>query len=335
MAPAGRTAPKHVATGPRETSTREGDRGSSGHHKAARRRRIARVAGPAVFALSAAGTVVALETGGDAVDGIEPAPAAVAPAAVSLRAAGLSRSLARRAVQPLPTAKRVTLKPAAVDHEFATSALNLRTGPGPDAPRVRTVALGARLAVTGQTADGWAEVLVEREEPVPGAGQRGKTRTVKVVRWVNAEYLAERKPEPPEPEPEATSTATSATTTTTGISGASCPDGSATESGLTSTAVQVYRAVCAAFPALSSYGGYAPRGEHYDGRAIDFMVTDPALGQAVADYLLANASALGLRNIIWAQQIWTPEQASAGWRYMEDRGSATANHYDHVHIAVY
>ncbi len=60
-----------------------------------------------------------------------------------------------------------------------------------------------------------------------------------------------------------------------------------------------------------------------------------ALGQAVADYVLANAGALGVRDIIWAQRIWTPEQASAGWRWMEDRGDPTANHYDHVHVAVY
>jgi hypothetical protein len=26
-------------------------------------------------------------------------------------------------------------------------------------------------------------------------------------------------------------------------------------------------------------------------------------------------------------------RASEGWRYMEDRGSTTANHYDHVHVS--
>jgi hypothetical protein len=156
-----------------------------------------------------------------------------------------------------------------------------------------------------------------------------------VVRWVNADLLADRKPEPrpePEPEPEGSSEGGSAPT---GLSSAPCPDGSSIESGITSSAVRVYRAVCAAFPALAVYGGYDPHGEHIDGRAIDFMVTDSALGQAVADFLLAHAGELQLRDIIWAQRIWTPDQASAGWRYMEDRGSPTANHYDHVHVAVY
>jgi hypothetical protein len=39
--------------------------------------------------------------------------------------------------------------------------------------------------------------------------------------------------------------------------------------------------------------------------------------------------------VIWSQQIWTVDRGSEGWRYMEDRGSTTANHYDHVHVTVY
>jgi hypothetical protein len=29
------------------------------------------------------------------------------------------------------------------------------------------------------------------------------------------------------------------------------------------------------------------------------------------------------------------ERSSEGWRYMSDRGSTTANHYDHVHVSVF
>jgi len=310
------------------------------------------MAGPAVFALSVAGTLVALQAG-DSDSRLEPTPAAVAPVDLSVRTGlvsrSISRAVSRSGVRPLATAKRVSLQPTAVDHEFATAALNLRTAPSPDAPRARTVPRGARLAVTGQTSRGWSEVLVTREVPAEGRnGRRHAVRTVTVARWVNGEYLAERKPAPPKPkpEPEAPSTessepsattpsTTTPSTTTTGVSGDYCPDGSTIESGLTSSAVRLYRAVCAAFPALTTYGGYDPHGEHVDGRAIDFMITDSALGQAVADYVVANAAALGVRDIIWSQQIWTPEQASAGWRYMSDRGSVTANHYDHVHVAVF
>ena len=42
-----------------------------------------------------------------------------------------------------------------------------------------------------------------------------------------------------------------------------------------------------------------------------------------------------LRDVIHAQRIWTPDRAADGRRYLADRGSVTANHYDHVHVAVY
>jgi hypothetical protein len=342
MAPAGRNAHKHVATGPRAGS--QDHARPTPRHKAVRRRRIARVAGPAVFALSAAGTLFAIEAG-DAGADLETNPAAVVPMELSLRTAEVSRSISRAvsrsAVRPLATAKPVVLRPTPVDHKWTTREVTLRTSANPKAHPTRTVPRWTRLGVTGETYRGWSEVVVEREVPVAGPkGKRGPTRTVTVARWVDGEYLAARKPAPPEPEPEPEpeaepeSTTEETATTSSGVSGAPCPDGSTIESGITSSAIRVYRAVCAAFPALTTYGGYDAHGEHIDGRAIDFM-TDSALGQAVADYLLANAGTLGVRDIIWAQHIWTPEQSSSGWRPMEDRGSPTANHYDHVHVAVF
>jgi len=322
-------------------------------HKATRRGRVTRVAGPAVLALALTGTVVAHKVSQDEVDGPRETPSAVAPVDLSVRTGqvsrGISRAVSRTAVRPLTTARQVVLRPTAVDHLYATAELNLRSAPRPDGALMRTVPMGTRLAVTGQTFHGWAEVLVRRDVPATGRGDnRTKAHTVTAVRWANADYLAESKPAPPEPEPEPAtsssssssssspdSSASSSTTASSGVSGAACPDGSSIESGLTSTAVGLYRAVCAAFPALATYGGYDAHGEHVDGRAIDFMITDSSLGQAVADYVLANAGTLGVRDIIWSQHIWTPEQASPGWRAMEDRGSPTATHYDHAHLAVY
>jgi hypothetical protein len=118
------------------------------------------------------------------------------------------------------------------------------------------------------------------------------------------------------------------------VSFAPCPDGSGTEAGLTSSAVRLFRAVCTAFPALTTYGGYDNHGEHSSGKAIDFMVSDPSLGQAVADWARTHASELDIYDILWQQHIWTPVRASEGWRSMPDRGSPTANHMDHVHISV-
>ena len=65
------------------------------------------------------------------------------------------------------------------------------------------------------------------------------------------------------------------------------------------------------------------------------MVSSSSLGDAIASFVKANYRELGVSEVIWSQQIWTVERASDGWRWMEDRGSATANHYDHVHVTVY
>jgi len=84
--------------------------------------------------------------------------------------------------------------------------------------------------------------------------------------------------------------------------------------------------------------------DHSQGRACDFMLstggvlptTDKvALGYEVASWAQANASRLGIEYIIYRQKIWDIRMASSGWVPMEDRGSITANHFDHVHISVF
>jgi hypothetical protein len=60
-----------------------------------------------------------------------------------------------------------------------------------------------------------------------------------------------------------------------------------------------------------------------------------SLGDDIAAFVRSNANALGVSEVIWEQQIWTVERSSEGWRPMEDRGSATANHMDHVHVTTY
>jgi hypothetical protein len=97
--------------------------------------------------------------------------------------------------------------------------------------------------------------------------------------------------------------------------------------------VLVYRAVCHAFPQITTYGGYSPRGEHASGKAIDIMTTDPTLLVQIGDFLQAHAAELDLYDIIRLQHIWTPVRAAEGWRAMPDRGSPTANHMDHVHVS--
>ena len=92
--------------------------------------------------------------------------------------------------------------------------------------------------------------------------------------------------------------------------------------------------MCANWPEITSYGTWRGDGEHGQGRAIDIMVSG-ATGWDIANFLRANYSALGIEYIIYSQQIWSVERAGEGWRGMSDRGSVTANHYDHVHVTVY
>jgi hypothetical protein len=108
------------------------------------------------------------------------------------------------------------------------------------------------------------------------------------------------------------------------------------ESGIVARAIVVHRAVCAHFPQVTTYGGWRADGEHADGHAVDIMVYgDHATGQAIASWLRANASILHVDDVIWSQHIWTTQRSSEGWRLMPDRGSTTANHYDHVHVRVF
>jgi LysM repeat protein len=70
---------------------------------------------------------------------------------------------------------------------------------------------------------------------------------------------------------------------------------------------------------------------HPSGLALDYMVTsDSALGDAIAEYHIAHWDELGVEYVIWQQRILTSPDGV--WKAMADRGSATANHMDHVHV---
>ncbi len=184
---------------------------------------------------------------------------------------------------------------------WTSTTLNLWTRPDDKAKQTGEIEGGKRVLVTGRKMKAREEIVLD-----------GKAR------WVTAGYLSAEKP----------------VGVGAGLSMDPCPDPSV-ENGLTSAAVVVYRSVCNAFPQVTSYGGWDAHGEHASGRAIDIMTSDVTVGTAIAEFLRAHASELHLYDVIWRQHIWTPERGSEGWRSMENRGSATANHYDHVHVSVY
>ena len=199
---------------------------------------------------------------------------------------------------------------------WTTAPLNLWTTAGKDAKQVGLVDERKQVLVTGRKAADREEVVVDGQS-----------------RWVTAGYLAEDKPVVEKPKAtEQASAKPSAPATPAGLSTAPCPD-SSVESGLTSEAVMVYRAVCHAFPEIDTYLGYDAHGEHASGQAIDIMTSDQAVGDQIAAFLQSHASELDLYDIIWWDQIWTPVRASEGWRDYGDHGSATANHMDHVHVS--
>ena len=122
-----------------------------------------------------------------------------------------------------------------------------------------------------------------------------------------------------------------------GTTWAPCPRGSAVENKLRKDTIHIYRSVCALFPAVNSYGGWRAGGLpfHKNGRAVDIMLTpgaESALGHRIANYLIKHAKDFNVDHIIFEQQIWTP--STPHWRHMADRGSITANHFNHVHVAI-
>ena len=104
------------------------------------------------------------------------------------------------------------------------------------------------------------------------------------------------------------------------------------ERGLTDRALTLAHYIQAAYPGVLSIGGVRPcdrYGEHCRGVALDVMVgRDSALGDAIAADVLSRQ---GVRFVIWRETLRRPNGTRA---WMADRGSATANHFDHAHIAV-
>ena len=105
------------------------------------------------------------------------------------------------------------------------------------------------------------------------------------------------------------------------------------DGGLVAGTAQLRKLITERF-GISNIGGYRPGGdgfnEHSTGRALDVMVgNNGSAGDAVKNFALANADAIDLKWVIWKQHLYLP---GGGGHDMEDRGSPTDNHMDHVHI---
>lgn len=162
---------------------------------------------------------------------------------------------------------------------------------------------------------------------------------------VGVTAVAKPKPKPkatpvPEKSTDKTTPASSAQkSSSTGSSTTSVPSGVGSGAyvgwcsakGLGPNASTVCSAVRSNF-GITNIGGFrAGAGDHGTGKAVDVMVAG-STGDAVAQWAINHMGQLNITYVIWKQRIWL--SGASSWRSMEDRGSVTANHYDHVHISV-
>jgi hypothetical protein len=273
---------------------------------ARRKPRAAVIAGPLAILATASAVTLGVVTGDPASsDTPTAAPIPVeTTAAPESRRESVSRSGSRGELSSLLSksemvtsseSTRQAIKNAETRLWTATT-LNLWTEPGKKARQVGEIETGEKVLVTGRK-------LYSREEIVLD----GRSR------WVTAGYLSAEEP--------------------LAIGGA-CTNGTSVPSGVSPNVVAVHAAVCADFPEITVYGTFRGDGEHSQGIAIDIMVSGDR-GWQVAEFVRANYAALGVSYVIYSQNIWSVERSGEGWRPMSDRGSTTANHYDHVHVTTY
>ena len=137
------------------------------------------------------------------------------------------------------------------------------------------------------------------------------------------------KPKPkPTPKPAAPTTSRSGSA---GVTFSTNVSGNCGQIGLIPDAVRLCSAVNSAFHPPTIGGYRANAGEHSTGQAVDFMISSKSQGDAIAAFVQSHVSQFDVKYIIWRQRYWEP---GASWDPMEDRGSITANHYDHVHVTV-
>lgn len=192
--------------------------------------------------------------------------------------------------------------PTAVGVRYVTaSAVNIRAGAAVTTAKVTAVPRGTPLQITGVVEGTYTQIIYS-----------GRTR------WVATAYLSSTRP-----------------TIVTGSLGSVSLD------KLNAHGKAVVLDIRANFPQIKTIYGWrsysAYSSDHPSGRAIDIMIpsykSNKALGDAVAAYVIANSKRLNVRYLIWRQRNYTISRGY--WVSMANRGSDTANHYDHVHVSVF
>lgn len=184
---------------------------------------------------------------------------------------------------------------------WTTAALNVRETPDTRRAPVALLPQGTRVDISATTSGGWAQIIY--------AGAR---------RWVFSQYLSTTAPADDAPAPPSQ-----------GLP------------GIKPVTTACYLTVMPLFPQIKTVYGVGKRGrtpgDHELGYALDFMISgyrrDSSVGDRLAAYLQAHAARFNINYVIWQQRIWLADAPQRGWIRMGDRGSDTANHYDHVHVS--
>lgn len=241
-------------------------------------------------------TISAVVVGG-VLSAAERSSASVQMVADPMAAASSSRAafrVPRIALPSAPPASEVSVTGATF--VFHDDAADLYALPDDTTDVVVVVAPDAKVGTTGETRDGFTQVVYANK-----------------VGWVKSDSLV----------------------TGRAISSVPCASGSGVEKGLKPDTIRVHRAICTIFPQITRFGGTGGGGEHASGRALDIMTKNLELGTAIAMMARQHWRELGISQVIWQQHIWTAQRAGDGWRPMDPRGSETANHKDHVHVTTY
>ncbi len=245
-----------------------------------------------------------------AVDASTPATPAPAPTSTATTPAAAPSTAPTTTTAPTPT-------PSTPTRQIRTVAnLYLRTGGSLNDPYTGILPGNSIVDITGRTTTDYTEIVYQ--------GQN---------RWIATRYTtAVPTTSPAVPTATSLSLTIPKSITTSGIS------------QLTPNAKSVVSAVLARYPRITTLYGWrsssAYSSDHPNGRAVDIMMPSPwsanaDYGWEIAKYFAANASTYHVKYVIYRQSIFTIAYPERGWRPMENRGSATANHYDHVHVSVY
>ncbi|PKW27527.1 hypothetical protein [Phycicoccus duodecadis] len=209
------------------------------------------------------------------------------------------------------------------------------------------------LAVPAEQADAQADgaraaapaAMVLAQRAAPQAASRSLTRSAPApavsaptgaapqlpdaVGIAGVKAVAKPKPKP-EPAPSSPAGAQSAASAAVG-SWSGTITARCSNIGLIPNAQRLCSAVDVTFGPPTIGGRRASNDEHGTGQATDIMIANAAQGDAIAAWVQAHVSEFNVKYLIWQQRYWAPGE---GWRLMEDRGSPTANHMDHVHVTM-